>query len=163
MKVSLLPPAHIDRHWPRVAEILTPALKTANGRIAIADLREELLRFDVHLWIVFEDADHEAIDIVAACTTRVTEYPRRRMMVGGFIAGERMDEWLSDLLAKLDEWVVDNGCDGFEFTGRRGWGKALKSFGWEASYVVFEKDYRGSGSNQLGGNKDFSRMETAHG
>jgi hypothetical protein len=133
--VSLVPPAMVPDVWNEVAPILNRALKTAGGRYRIDDLFMECFQGQQHLWVAMDNVKN----IIGALTTRFIEYPGRRMLSGQFCAGVRMRDWQDEMLSTLDSWAKDGGCTGFEMTGRGGWERVLKNYGWRKIAVVYEK------------------------
>jgi hypothetical protein len=120
--VSYVPPDLIDPVWPRAGALLMKGLEYAGGRYEIEDVYREIMQYQQHLWIVFDTKDR---NIVAAATTRIVEYPRKRMLCGIFLGGERLGEWADLYLDVLAKFEKDLGCDGLEFIGRKGWERAL--------------------------------------
>ena len=133
----MVPPDYVINVWAEVAPILSRALKTAEGRYTIADLFEECCGGGQTLWIAFDDQKR----IVGALTTRVVNYPSRKMLSGQFCGGTRMAEWQDQMLRILDIWAKDNDCSGFVMTGRYGWERILRRYGWRPIAKVYVKDY----------------------
>lgn len=136
MKASLVLPEHIDTCWERVLPIIAPAVATSHGRYSPHDLYVELCNGQQQLWVCFDDDG-----IHGAATTRLVNYPQRRVLSGHFCGGTRMHEWKAPLLGLLERFARDHDCDGMEMLGRRGWERVLDSFGWKPSHVTFEKDF----------------------
>jgi hypothetical protein len=135
MKVSLIPIDHVHRVWSQVGPILKRAIETSNGRYTDHDVFNLCMQGRQQLWVMFED------DVIhAAATTSVTDYPQRRALTGVFVAGNRMKEWNEPFVDMLERFAKDVGCDLVEMTGRIGWTKFMKKFGWQQSAVVLEKD-----------------------
>ena len=135
MQVSLVDHNYVAAVWGQVAPLLEKSIHTAHGRYTMEDILREIVNFEQHLWVVFDDDKK----IIAALTTRFINYPRKRILAGKFLGGERIMRWRDDMLDTLENWARDNHCHGVEMTGRRGFEKVLSSHGWTPDYTVFEK------------------------
>lgn len=112
--------------WPAVERILGPHIDfISSGRYALSDIREEVERCEQALWLVMVP------EIIAVATTRVIDYPRKRMLSCQFCAGEKVELWLKPLHEKLEAFRKDCGCVGQEMTGRHGWRPFLKKLNWK--------------------------------
>jgi hypothetical protein len=134
-EVSLVDPNYVSAVWDKVESILRKSLHTAHGRFTMESILREIVNFQQHLWIVFDD-DKE---IVAALTTRFIDYPDKRMLAGQFLGGRDIMQWRDPMLETLEKWAKDNHCTGVEMTGRKGFSKVLATHGWTPEYTVFEK------------------------
>jgi hypothetical protein len=137
MKVSLIHPDYVSGCWEEVKPLLAKSIDTAHGRYTMDDILKEVVNFQQHLWIVFDEKE-----IIAALTTRFMDYPKKRMLAGQFLGGTRIMRWRDDMLVTLENWAKDNNCTGLEMTGRKGFEKVLSPHGWTPEYVVFEKMFK---------------------
>jgi hypothetical protein len=136
LTVSYVPPHVMDPVWPKAGALLLKSLKYARGRYEIEDVYRDLVQHQQQLWIVFDD---ETKNLVAAITTRIAEYPHRRMVCGYFLGGTRLDEWADLFLDVLEKFEKDMGCDGLEFVGRKGWEKVLAHRKIRPISVIYER------------------------
>tara|TARA_R100001129_G_C5223961_1_gene220510 strand:- start:5 stop:442 length:438 start_codon:yes stop_codon:yes gene_type:complete len=134
LQVSLVDPKYINRVWDEVEPILGKSIGSAHGRYEMKDIFKEIVNFQQHLWVVFDGRK-----IIAALTTSFTDYPKKKVLSGNFLGGERIMRWRDPMLKTLESWAKDNDCDGLEMTGRDGFEKVLGPYGWTPEYVVFEK------------------------
>jgi hypothetical protein len=116
--------------------LLKPAVEQSLGRFTLEDVYHLVVTQESHLWVVLDEDE-----IIATCTTTFTQYPRKRMLTGQFLGGTRLMEWMGDLDEMLQRWGMDHGCAGIELTGRRGWVRALRDIGWNATFFITEKGY----------------------
>jgi hypothetical protein len=141
MQVSLVDPNYVSAVWKEVEPILGKSIHTAHGRYTMDDILREIVNFEQHLWVVFNDDKK----IIASLTTRFIFYPRKKMLAGQFLGGVKIMRWRDPMLETLEKWAKDNDCDGLEMTGRNGFEKVLGPHGWTPEYVVFEKMFEGEG------------------
>ena len=138
MQVSLVDHNYVSAIWNQVEPILGKSLLTAHGRYTMKSILREIVNFEQHLWIVFDDDKK----IIAALTTRFVDYPDKRLLAGQFLGGEKIMQWRDSMLETLERWAKDNNCDGVEMTGRKGFTKVLAPHGWTPEYTVFEKMFK---------------------
>jgi hypothetical protein len=55
-----------------------------------------------------------------------------------FCGGERMEQWLPDILQALKDHARHNGCSSVEVFGRKGWERVLKPHGYTHTYTTLE-------------------------
>ena len=142
MEASLVDPNYVSKVWEEVKPILEKSIDTAHGRYEMDDILREIVNFEQHLWVVF----NEDSKIVAALTTRFVDYPKKRVLAGQFLGGEKIMRWRDSMLNLLENWAKDNNCGGLEMTGRNGFERVLGPFGWTPEYVVFEKMFEENGN-----------------
>jgi hypothetical protein len=135
MEVSLVDPDYLHLIWEEASLVLAPSIETAHGRYSMSHIEQEILSGEQHLWVVFDDG--KKID--SALTTKFVYYPGKLLLSGQFLAGKNIMEWRDEMLGTLEQWAVDNNCDGMEMTGRQGFEKVLGTHGWTPEYTVFEK------------------------
>lgn len=129
---GIVPRAHLEALWPVVAPLLQPAIDRTDGRIS-ADTVRQSLESTHTLWII-SDGDH----IAAAMTTRVAEYPLKKMLVVECIGGSQLKQWQPVAIKALTGYAKDNALNGIEMYGRPGWAKSLSAYGWRQTMVLCE-------------------------
>ena len=56
-------------------------------------------------------------------------------------AGRSMDEWLPEILECIEGWAVVIGARGVMLSGREGWQRALKKYGYETTNITLKKGF----------------------
>ena len=75
MRVSTVPKEAVKHVWKDVEELLRKSVEdTSRGKINILDVLDGILRDIYVLWVVLDEEDN----MVAAITTRIATYPRRK-------------------------------------------------------------------------------------
>jgi hypothetical protein len=106
----------------------------SGGRYRVNDMFRDCCSGLQHLWVVLDGED-----VVAAATTRFTEYPTGRMLSAQFCGGSRLSEWIDDIDKAFSSFADQNNCMlGVEFTGRHGWEKVLPDK-WRKEFVVYRR------------------------
>lgn len=136
MKISLVPPDHINAVWDVVRPMLEPAVAVTNGRFSTYSVYAALQQGRSHLWIAF---DEEGV-IHGAVTTDIVDYPEKRCLCMAFVGGTRFREWGQALDAMLTRWAKDNACEAIEGQGRPAWDRLVRRYGCRPFATIFEKD-----------------------
>lgn len=136
MNIALVPLENVADVWDRVEPLLAKAMKIANDRYRTIDLLDQILRGEQFLWIAFD----EEKEIKAAITTRLIDYPGKRVLSLQFCGGDDMEQWLSEFHDTLEKFARAEHCEAMELVGRKGWVRALEDKGWSSSLVLVEKE-----------------------
>lgn len=108
---------------------IASALRYAGGTHTINDIADGIAQGRFQLWPGKK----------AAVVTEIIQYPQSRAL-HFFLAGGDVNE-LQMMLAPIEEWAKNMGCQRITLAGRKGW---LKSFMSKADYaekwVVMSKD-----------------------
>lgn len=129
----MIPTKVLPAFWPHLAPLLNKAFNVGDRRVKLQDLYDDALQGTYLVWAII---DEEKKEFVAALTTRAVRYPRGKGLAIEFLGGERMDEWLDELMEELKKHAKHNGCEWLECFGRKGWAKK----GWKPAYVAFEME-----------------------
>ena len=135
IRISPIRPEFVDVIWPEVVRMLEPAVETSKGKFAIDDIREEILRGELVLWIIVQDKTP-----VAFYTTRLIESPGRRAMAMDWLGGSGVLSWRNAALDMMEEHARTNGCQHLEGYGRLAWGRILERRGWKPEYVAYRME-----------------------
>jgi hypothetical protein len=133
VKVSLVPPQHVDDVWPAVAGYIQNALKYTDGRYELEDVYAMVNNGGFLLWIAFDDER-----IKGSVVTQLMDYPRKRYLGCPFVTGDDFASWKAPMLELLQRFARDNDCAGLEATARPGWSRVFKSDGYEAMWQTFQ-------------------------
>lgn len=129
----MIPTKVLPAFWHHLAPLLNKAFNVGDRRVKLQDLYDDALQGTYLVWAII---DEEKKEFVAALTTRAVRYPRGKGLAIEFLGGERMDEWLDELMEELKKHAKHNGCEWLECFGRKGWAKK----GWKPAYVAFEME-----------------------
>lgn len=135
LTITAVPHVAVDIVWPDVAPMLERAVATAGGRYSIESVYEEIASGQLALWLVLDDARP-----IAALTTRVLDFPCKRVLSVDWIAGSRMAEWLPLTNAVFRDYAKSYGCSQLEGRGRKGWLRELTKHGWELDYMAYRME-----------------------
>jgi len=139
MRASLVPPGMVSSVIPALLPYLAESEKWSKGRASVDDILRFVLNQQMQLWVV-----HEENTIYGHVVTEIKEYPRCKMLVVQYCAGEPdhmqyVDDEIFDL---LDRFAKDTGCSGIEFVGRPGWRKQAEKYGFEVRSVMYQKFFK---------------------
>ena len=122
MKLTSLNADQALANWSSISEMLEPALKYAEGRITMDDVKQAV-EDELSMIVIAWDPKSSDVYLAFACESAV--YPTGRkcmnLALGG---GSAVDEW-RHLWPELKLLAKDLGFDQIELTGRPGWGRAM--------------------------------------
>lgn len=133
MEVSLVLKEHADLVWPAITGFLEGAAKYTYGRYDAQDIIEGYRNSDQQLWIAFDDEGVHAFVI-----TEIRVYPKLTALVMHFTGGRRRKEIKTPMIALIQRFARDQGCDVIESQGRKGWETVFKNDGFKARFVCYE-------------------------
>jgi len=133
MIFTLIPHEHVLNVWPDVAHMFERATQTTHGRFDKLNVLDELLDNHISLWVIYEEDQP-----VASLTTRVIPYKAYKSLSIDWLGGNKMSQWLDQVMDTLKNYAKDQGCSRLEGRGRSGWTRALKKYGWKPDYVAIE-------------------------
>lgn len=136
LELSLVPKGMISHVIPAVLPYLQVSEKWTRGRAKVDDLLEFILTGRMQLWVVL-DQDH----VYGHLITEIKQYPQCKMFVVQYCAMKpHILEMVEDKMQELAErYAKETGCAGIEFTGRPGWTKSMKKYGYDVRSVMFQK------------------------
>ena len=116
---ALVLPEELDAVWPRIVHLIERGLKRGHG-FDVEDVRASLVERKRQLWLTAPDAD-------CALVTQIDAYPRSTVLHIFLIAGRLPAEWLA-MLAGIENWARQQGCDAAELRGRKGWLRKMRGY-----------------------------------
>ncbi len=129
---SRVPMFALRATWLHAAPLLMKAHHTANGIMDEDDLLNEIASGRMALWVIFRDEE-----IVAAFTTRVSQFPKIRVMHVDWVGGSRMREWIDLAMMEIVKHAKDEGCARLEATGRGAWLRWVGKRGWSEMHITY--------------------------
>lgn len=66
-------------------------------------------------------------EMVMALVTEIAHYPARKICAAMFVGGRDLEHCMP-ILADIEQWARENGCDRIVADGRRGWARKLKGY-----------------------------------
>ena len=136
MRVSLVPKEAVGSVWKDVDEILKRAVDTVKDKSEVIDILTGVYEDMYALWVVMNDEDK----VIAAFTTRLIQYPRRRALALDWVGGTQMKEWENQLIDTMKRYANKLDCSHLEGYGRKGWGRALKKYGFYPEYIAYRME-----------------------
>lgn len=111
----MIPP----EEWERCKHWIAAALEYGGGTHDIDDVRAMCERGEARFWPGRN----------AAAVVEVITYPRKTVL-HLWLNGGDMAELLDEMLPKVEAWGAECGCDMAMTTGRPGWDRAMKPYGY---------------------------------
>lgn len=120
-----MPPNLTLLAWGDISRLIAPAVDMAGGRHTLSTTLDRLQSGHMQALVGLEDARP-----IMACVTQVALYPAQKWLQVPFCGGTRMKDWLEPLVEALDGLAYDNRCFGIEISGRGGWRRVLRKYGY---------------------------------
>lgn len=139
MRMSLIPPGTVAGLIPSLLPYLVKSQEWTRGRATVDDILRFVLDGRMQLWVGHDDSA-----IYGHVITEIKDYPRCKMLVLQYCAGEpnHMQYVEDEMYDLLDRFARDAGCSGIEFIGRPGWRKSAGSHGYEVQSVTYQKFFK---------------------
>lgn len=135
--VRSIPAMLVDRFWPYAEPYIKRALDHASGEFTHEDLKHFCKDHMVQLWLV-----SEGNRIVAAVTTEIVNYPRRKHCRVITLAGSKAPEWTPLMDTILMDWAKSEGCHAMEAFVRKGYVPVLAKQGYTLKYSAIFKELK---------------------
>ena len=136
MRISLVPKEAMGHVWKDVEGILDKAVDTIKDKSKVIDILIGIYEGIYVLWVVLDDEDK----IVAAFTTRLIAYPRRKALAVDWVGGTQMKEWEDQWVDTMKRYANELDCSHIEGYGRKGWGRELKKYGFYPEYIAYRME-----------------------
>lgn len=121
-------PIYLDRVWPEVEPLLSRAVAKGRGEIDISQLRADVVRGDVELFVWQDDEGQ----VETAGIVRFTAYPNYRVAHVSFLGGRYSDESFD----MLKTWCRNNGASYIQCWTDDAAGRLYQRYGFEKAYNV---------------------------
>ena len=131
-----MPSEAVKHVWKNVEEILKKSVSTVKDKANMIDVLKGVFDDVYVLWVVMDEEDN----IIAAFTTRLLVYPQRKGLALDWVGGTRMKEWEDQLINTMRKYANELGCSHLEGYGRKGWGRALKKYGFYPEYIAYRME-----------------------
>jgi hypothetical protein len=136
VRVSLVPTEAVGHVWKDVDRVLKKAVATVDNKAEMIDILDGIYDGTYVLWVVIDEKD----DLIAAFTTRLIVYPQRKALALDWVGGTRMKEWEDQLIDTMRRYANELDCSHLEGYGRKGWGRALKKYGFYPEYIAYRME-----------------------
>jgi hypothetical protein len=133
IEVSMVPAQYIDTCWKKIEPFAEKAAKYTYGRYTANNIYERMLDENYQTWVAYDGSVFKGLVV-----TEIVTYPQRKLLSMHFCGGINLKEWKTPMLALLQGFGRDMGCDGIESVGRPGWGKVFENDGYKALWVTYE-------------------------
>lgn len=110
-------------NWPRVKELIDRVLERFDFGSDDADILRQLAIGEREIWSI---NDLDGIVVVQICNL-----PEFSVLDIPVVSGDNMDNWLPDLIDQLIRYAKAVGCKYIDQSGRLGWTKVLKPYGFK--------------------------------
>ena len=134
--VSAVPKEHVHEIEEQLRPLIRKLGSHLGNRFDEDTLVATLVAGKMDLWIAFNDAG----TLLCFAATAIHEYPLRKVFSCIFCAGDEMDQWADSMMSMLMSYARDSGCASIELTGRPGWTRFLKRYGFDFLCTTVERE-----------------------
>ena len=136
MRFSAVPKEAVKYIWKDVEKLLDKSVDTAEGKMEMIDVLEGILNNVYVLWVVMDDDDA----LIAAITSRIIQYPRRKGMALDWVGGSKMSKWSDMVMDTMTDFAKKNDCSHLEGYGRKAWIRVIKKYGFYPEYIAYRME-----------------------
>ena len=136
VRAVLVEPKDLPQIWGVLAELLEPACDRSFKQDTIHTLRRALMSGRDGLFIVLDGED-----IIGAVTYTVTDYDTGlRLLDINYAGGVAMDTQMDVVIKMFRHLQAGLMCDRVRITGRKGWVRYMKQFGFTDTHYSVEME-----------------------
>jgi hypothetical protein len=136
VRASVVDQANLPAIWGAVSELLAPACERSQGQDTIQTLRASLMQGREGLFVV-RDGDY----IIGAVTYQTTDYDTGlRLLDINYAGGVAMGTQMSAVIDMFHTLKSALMCDRVRITGRKGWVRYMKQFGFKPTHYSVEME-----------------------
>jgi hypothetical protein len=136
MEIVYVAPENIGAAWQHFRDYAEQVIEMTGGRRTSTGFLMDLINGNEILWMIMEE--DEAIGF---CSMAFIHYDKAKILQVKMLSGDKFDEWKDPLNARLEVFAQENGCNGMELIGRRGWVRRLADLGWQERFTTMEKRF----------------------
>lgn len=135
--VEMLGPEQINHYWPFFAAELERVPHIWRPWWTLESLYDGALEGEMQIWCA---GPGDLVRLVVF--TKITNFPAARMLHCFLAFGNGLDDDALDaLVAQLQRFAKDFGCERAEIVGRAGWEQKLKKYGFKKDSVAMTLDF----------------------
>ena len=136
IRALIVSPQELPKIWEQVAELLEPACDRSFKQDTIHTLRRSLMSGKDGLFVITDDGQ-----IIGAVTFSVTDYDTGlRILDINYAGGVAMDSQMPAVIDMFKSLKTDYMCDRVRITGRKGWIRYMKQFGFTDTHYSVEME-----------------------
>jgi len=131
INIEAIKPQDIQQKWPVIEPFVSKALEYSLNEHNSEDLKKKMINGE-YLLLGFYEGD-KILSIVSA---ELLTYPRKKIVNIVTAAGSSMEKWLDEWWRAIKILAKEQGAQEITVSGRSGWLKALKKYGFKQQYTV---------------------------
>ena len=136
IRAILVEPKDLPQVWCRVAEFLGPACDVSFGQETLGTVRQSLMNGIDGLFVVLDDDE-----IIGAVTYHVNDFDTGlRLLDIPMAGGVDMESQMPVVIGMFKHLKSAFMCDRVRITGRKGWVRYMKQFGFVDTHYSVEME-----------------------
>lgn len=129
--LNIIPPDLIKGMKTEITPYLDSALDKSGQRISSQEVLEAAYHEKIILVHVMDN-----LKTLAICALEFVYFTYMTALNVFTLSGERIDEWLEDLITLVDSIARNMNCSEIWVKGRKGWEKKLETFDFDYLYTA---------------------------
>ena len=125
---------YLDTAWNDISPLIDMALKRTNDELDLDEIYH-MIKNDQVIPVIMM---HKGI-ILSVVTLEVVQKKKKRILSLMTAGGTDLDDWLDEFMDVAEQIAIEQECDDIYVTGRKGWQKKLKRYGFEYRYTVLSR------------------------
>jgi len=119
-----VPHWYVTEHWETFREFIVVGLNASDAHLDYSpeDILEQIESKDIQVW-----AAKCGGKLIAVFLTRITVYPRRKVLELFLASGSGLPSWMNGVYDVMVAFGKTNGCTGMRAYGRQGWERLYRS------------------------------------
>ena len=136
IRAVVVEPKDLPGVWEPVSELLGPACERSFKQDSIQTLRASLMKGKDGLFVILDDDQ-----LIGAVTYTVTDYDTGlRILDINYAGGVAMDTQMDAVIEMFHRLKTGFMCDRVRITGRKGWIRYMKQFGFTDTHYSVEME-----------------------
>jgi len=132
--ISVVPPQMVPLVWDKAEPLIQRGAERAPDDISIDKTYNKLITGSQLLILITKGTEVIAVNVL---DTKTTDAGVKYLFIH-ITAGDELESWVAQFLEVAKAIAKEYGCKKIRGTGRPGWARKLKQYGWEASHQTVE-------------------------
>lgn len=120
MIVHVTDTALVDSMWPTLEPMFARLTRQSHGCVETSDVLDEIKAGTQQLWVEW---DAGASKLLAAMTTTIRVYPRRKAVCVIYVVGTGLKHWLPAFREEVERFALKQDITLLQGFFRRGWAR----------------------------------------
>jgi len=142
MDVVRIPKEKIDEVWILIKDYIKNALIYSGSHNHAEHYKDLLKEGKLQLWIIWDQNKNSIQEqFYGLVISQIIQRSLKKVLHLPMVTGKNRQQW-QNLIVKIEDFAIDQGCDCMELIARAGWQKILSKYNYYRTHVVLEKNLK---------------------